>query len=646
MNRHQRRAEAGTASASLLADAVRRHQAGQLDEAEKHYRRAIAVGPDNAEAHHRLGVLLAQTGRHALAVECIGKAVALDGGQATAHANLGHALRALGRLEDAVAAYRRALALRPDFATALAALAQTLRALGQIAESMASQGALCALQPDSAEARMVLGGWQMELGRYADAETSFRHVLQRHPVMAEAWFNLAVSLAELQRPAEAVAAYRETLRLRPDLARAHNNLGALLLEQGGAAAAMASVEAALACQPDYPEAYNNLGAALAEAGRVDDAVAAYRAALVQRPAFPQALNNLAVALRKQGAHHAAAEACAQALALRPDYAEAHYHRGLALLSLGEMGEGWAEYEWRWQTPLLRAGQRGFARPLWRGEAAAGQTLLIHAEQGFGDTLQFCRYVPLAAVRGLRVIVEAPGPLVRLLESLDGVAQVVARGADLPPFDRHIPMLSLPLAFGTTLGSVPAHTPYLRADAAQVARWDSALGPALRVGLVWAGNPRRQSAALAAVDRRRSIAPERLAPVFAVPGVQFVSLQKDGPAVPDPAGLFDAMAEMADFADTAALVAALDVVIAVDTAVAHLAGALGKPVWLLDRFDPCWRWLTGRRDSPWYPRLRIYRQPAPGDWDSVLDEVAVDLRDYARGWVRRQTSINCAVSTDV
>ena len=256
-----------------------------------------------------------------------------------------------------------------------------------------------------------------------------------------------------------------------------------------------------------------------------------------------------------------------------------------------------------------------------------KTLPVHAEQGLGDTLQFCRYVTLTAQLGLDVILQVQEPLVRLLGSLPGPTMVLPLGAALPAFDPHCPMMSLPLALGTTLETIPAAIPYLRPDQAKAASWRSHLceTPGFCVGVVWAGNPRTHNIAATATDRRRSIAPTLLEPLSAVPGVRLISLQKDGPPPPASLSLTEVMAEMADFADTAALVDALDLVISVDTSVAHLAGALGKPVWLMDRFDPCWRWMLNRRDSPWYPTMRLYRQPAPNDWQLVVAEIARDLQ---------------------
>jgi len=307
---------------------------------------------------------------------------------------------------------------------------------------------------------------------------------------------------------------------------------------------------------------------------------------------------------------------------------------MALLARGDYPAGWHEHEWRWQTPRLQGSLPTSPKPLWRGEPAAGKTLLVLCEQGLGDTLQFCRYAPLAAAAGLRVIVATQAPLVRLLKTLPGVDQLISLGDRIPAFDLFCPMMSLPLALDTTLETVPANMPYLRADPQLQAHWQTRLGvrpdKVKRVGLIWAGNPRRdsQNKLLWLTDQRRSIDPIHLAPLFDLPNLEFYSLQKDGTPPPPEFKLIDFMPEMQDFADTAALIANLDLVISVDTSSAHLAGALNKPIWLLDRFDPCWRWLTGRVDSPWYPALHIYRQNNPGDWRGVISDVSRDLKIFS------------------
>jgi len=397
-------------------------------------------------------------------------------------------------------------------------------------------------------------------------------------------------LKDLGRVGEATAAFAQALRLLPNEPSIYNNLGALTEQQGGLDAAEGCYRHAIALKPDYAEAYNNLGNVLVQKGDLASAESLYR----------------------------------EAARLWPDYAEAHNNLAIALLAQGKMEEGWREHEWRWRTPVQRKGKRDFPQPQWGGEAAAGRVLLIHGEQGFGDSIQFCRYAPLAAARGLRVILEVPKPLVRLMKTLAGVEQVVTRGEALPPFDFQCPILSLPLALGPRLEDIPHPLGYLAADPSLVEVWRGRLAPLAenkrkKVGLVWAGNP-----ALGVVDRRRSIPPELLLPLFNLPEVQIFSLQKDKVAAPPGIALPDIMGEVTDFADTAALIANLDLVISVDTAIVHLAAALGKPVWLLNRFDSCWRWLRARDDSPWYPTLRQFRQTEAGDWAGVVARVKTAL----------------------
>ncbi len=608
MNRKQRRAEhkqsrhkmpvATPTVQSVFSTALQSHQAGRLSEAERLYRKILTVNSRHADSLHLLGVIAHHEGRYAQAVDLIEQAIGINAQEASYHLNLGTALWKQGQLDAAVAGYRRALDLKPDYPKAHFNLATVL--------------------------------WK--LGRLDEADTCYRSALYFRPDYPEAYDNLGTVRKEQGRPDEAITCYRRAIGFKPTYPEAHNNLGTALWEQGQLDEAVGCYRKALDLKPDYPDAHFNLGIALSELGRLDEAVACYRRALTLKPDYAEAYDNLGTALKEQGRLDAAVICYRRALALNPDCPEAHSNLGIALLALGDLAAGWQEHEWRWQTPQMIEARRDFAQPQWRGEAAAGRTLLIHAEQGFGDTMQFCRYASLVAARGLRVIMEVQEPLARLLRSLAGVELVVARGEATPAFDLHCPMLSLPLALGTTLANIPGVVPYLHADAAKVAAWHTRLkamvdqGP--RIGLAWAGNPRKHSRGLAAVDGRRSMTPDRLAPLFDLPGMRFFSLQKDGPAASEEFPLIDLMHEMEDFADTAALIANLDLVISVDTAVAHLGAALGKPVWVLDRFDPCWRWLAGRRDSPWYPTLRLYRQARPGDWDAVVAEVVHDLRSRA------------------
>ena len=499
--------------------------------------------------------------------------------------------------------------------------------LGQLTEAAACYGTIITLAPDIPEAHNNLGHVLEKQGHLPEAAASLRTAIGLKPGFPQAHYNLANVLEKQGHLDAAVSHYRTVIALQPDQPEAHNNLGYALGRLRSLDEAVVCLRWAIALNPRYAGAYNNLGYTLGELGRPAEAAECYRTAIAIDPAFHEAHNNLGLVLNEQGRTDEAVGCYRRALAIKPDFPEAHFHLGMALLARGEMAEGWAQYEWRWATADGIEEARHFAQPQWRGEDAAGRTVLIHAEQGFGDTLQFCRFASLVAERGLRIVMEVQPPLLRLLRGLPGVHRIVARGEELPDFDLHCPMLSLPPALNVTLATLPSAACYLQADQAQAAAWrmrlDQMKDARPRVGLVWAG-ALRASPALEAIDRRRSLPPERLAPLLELSGVHFTSLQKQGPDAPVCFPMTDFMPEMNDFADTAALIANLDLVISVDTAVAHMAAALGKPVWLLDRFDPCWRWLTGRTDSPWYPSLRIYRQRDPGDWDAVITEVARDL----------------------
>ncbi|MBS0559012.1 MAG: tetratricopeptide repeat protein [Proteobacteria bacterium] len=588
------RGEAALAETDPLARAVAAHRAGRIQEAEAAYRAILAAVPGHADAMHLLGLAAHQQGRHAEAAETIAAAIALHPGAAAFHSNLGTALLALGRTQEAVAACRRAVAADADFPDGWHNLGVALLTAGEMQDAEACHARAAALRPDYPEAYLGWGGALIALGREADAADRFAQAIALRPAYAEAHDSLGLALMALGRIEEAERCFRRALAEKPDLSGAASHLGIALRRQDRPDPAIACFRHAIALMPDHPEAHNNLATALVEKRALGEAEAHYRAAI----------------------------------GFMPDYADAHANLGMLLLTKGDFAAGWAEYEWRWRQPRRISFHGAFAEPQWRGEDAAGRTLLIHAEQGFGDTIQFCRYAPLAAARGLRVALEVQTPLVRLLRGLPGVAQVIGRGDPLPPFDLHCPMLSLPLAFGTDLGTIPASVPYLAAAPESAAEWAALLDASgrtgRRVGLVWSGNASSRQPQSSGMDRRRSIDPRLLLPLAGVPGLHLVSLQKDGPPPPEGLPVTDLMARVGDFADTAALIANLDLVVSVDTAVAHLAAALGKPVWLMDRFDACWRWLDGRRDSPWYPGLRIYRQAAPGSWHSVIEPITRGL----------------------
>jgi len=497
---------------------------------------------------------------------------------------------------------------------------------GQLSEAERRYAGILQQRPDHFVALHMLGVVALQTGRANRAVELIRRAIALNGGVAAAHCNLGHALRQLGRQGEAAASYADAARLQDDLAEAHASLGLTLRLLQRFDEAIISCDKAIALQPGYAETHSHRGDALLELQRYPDAVASYDRVIALRPDVADAHINRATALHGLGRHDEAMAGYAAAIALAPMLPEAHVTRALWRLKLGDFAEGWPEHEWRWRTAQFADSVRNFAQPLWLGDSdPAGKTILLHAEQGLGDTIQFCRYARLVAARGAQVVLEVQPPLVRLMASL-GVGTVVAAGETLPPFDLHCPLMSLPLAFGTTSGDIPAAEAYLAAEPASVAAWRRRLAPlpGLRVGLAWAGNP-----AATAIDSRRSMALEMLAPLAAVPQVSLVSLQK-GEAATHARGfpVQDYTDELTDFADTAALIAALDLVISVDTAVAHLAGALGKPVWILHRFDSCWRWLLQRSDSPWYPSARLFRQPAPGDWTSVVREVREGLHDVA------------------
>ena len=389
--------------------------------------------------------------------------------------------------------------------------------------------------------------------------------------------------------------------------------------------ALRSYDRALALKPDYVEALTNRGVVLADLKRSDEALQSYDRALALKPDDVEALYNRGTTLNGLQRHDEALEYYDRALALKPEHAQAHWNRALCSLQLGDFASGWAEYEWRWRRNRPENAKREFRQPLWLGiEPLAGKTILLHAEQGLGDTLQFCRYVRPVAALGARVVLEVQPPLLPLLRRLEGASELRATGAALPAFDYHCPLLSLPLAFKTELASVPSDIPYLRSDAARVEKWRERLGPKMqpRVGIAWSGATGHKN------DHNRSLSLAQVLPLL-IEQVQWVSLQKelreaDAQLMSAQTPMRSYGEELKDFADTAALVELMDVVVAVDTSVAHLAGALGKPVWILLPFNSDWRWLLDRDDSLWYPTARLFRQPAIGDWASVIDTVRNEL----------------------
>ena len=603
-------------------------QAGQLSAAEGIYRQILAWQPETAEAWYRLGLIRLTAGRCDEAATLIARAIGQAPAEATYHSDLGTAYHLLGRLEDAVACFQQAIAIRPDLSDAHLNLGETLLRLLRFEEAIEHCRQGLALRPDYAVAHNNLGNALARAGRKEEAAACYRRAAGLNPAYPEPHQNLGTIFLTRREWTEAADAFARAIALRPNYTEAHSGLGGALLELGRIDEAIAACRSALAIQPASAEAHNHLGHALMHADRWEEAVESLRRARALKPDCAEAHSNLGAAYAGLGRAEEAVELHRQAIAVNPLFDGAYWNLSLALLLLGRYEEGWREYERRFSSGAVPA--RILSRPRWNGERIDGRTLLIHCEQGFGDTLQFVRYLPLVRERSGadRVILECQPSVTSLLAGGQWDAEVIPSRGDnealLPPYDCQAPLLSLPLLL-RILEPLTITGPYLSAEPDRCSLWRKRLGPSagVRVGLAWAGNPAHGN------HRRRSIDPEMLRSLLRTPGASFYSLQVDssGAGTLADAGLVDLTAQVADFSDTAALVTVLDLIITVDTAVAHLAGAMGRPVWLLLPFVPDWRWGLGREETPWYPTMRLFRQTKGGDWESLLKRVSAELSSW-------------------
>lgn len=580
----------------LWATAVALSRADRLIEAEAAFHQFLALVPAHPGAHYNLAVTLKALNRLEEAAHQYQRALALDPLNPKAHNNLGVILGLLNRADEALVHYERAIALQPNFANAHYNYANALS----------------------------------ERGERAGAIRHYRRALASKPGDAETHNNLAIALAAEAELDDALTHYRRALELKPDFVAAYSNLGSALEEKGRIDEAIASYRTALNLDPANADAHYNLGRALSANDRWDEAQACYERALALDPMHAEAHNNFGLLTQRLGRWDEALARYERAQTLKPDYADAHWNEALTRLRLGDFAVGWRKYEWRWrrkETP-----PRSFAAPSWDGGALSGKTILIHAEQGQGDAIHFVRYAPMVRALGASVILECAKPLHRLFSTAAGVDRLVGPGEVLPAFDVHAPLLSLPRLLNAATEAV-ATSPYLSADEVGAAGWRERLSglAGRKIGLVWRGNPAHSD------DRFRSVEAATLAPLVAAPDAVWVSLQvgarPEELAAFAPTPVIDAGARLQDWADTAALISTLDLVITVDTAVAHLAGALAKPVWVLLASNADWRWQLDRSDSPWYPTMRLFRQPSPGNWNAVVCELRAALEPGKEGAVR-------------
>jgi tetratricopeptide (TPR) repeat protein len=553
-----------------------------------------------------------------------------------------------GGFSEAERLYRQVLVADPGHVDAWSCLGAICQAQGKLNEAEGHYRRALKLAPAHASSHNCLGVFLALRGDYAEAVNHFQCALVGAPHNAEIHHNLGLAFARQAIWAEAAKCYRQALQLKPDYAEARNRLadaltnwGLALDRQNQLEQAIDRLQDALGLKPDSPDAHNNVANTLVRQGSLDEAAAHYERALRLQPTFEEARTNLGSVRKYQGRFEEALALYEQGLAKQPDHADRHFNRAILCLLLGNWAQGWQEYEWRWQAkgfPRL-----SFSQPRWDGSPLAGRIVLVLAEQGLGDTIQFIRYVPLIPADGGRVIVRCQPSLLPLLSESLAKEDLVAEGRPLPPFDVYVPLLSLPGIMGTVSTSVPANVPYLTAAPKLVEHWREQLalsnvntpdaGQVFRIGIAWQGSPTFPG------DRQRSIPLEQFAPLAKIEGVRLISLQK-GPgteqlnqlngefAVHDFAAGVDEGSGA--FMDTAAIIKNLDLVIASDTAVAHLAGALGVPVWVALAFVPDWRWLLQCEDTPWYPSMRLFRQIRPGHWEGVFDSLAKQVRILLAG----------------
>jgi tetratricopeptide (TPR) repeat protein len=651
---------------TILLEGMKFHQQDSLDQAERCYEDILTKQPDHADAKHLLGVLRFQQGRYDEAAALIRAALKTHPASVPALTNMGNVLSKLGRLEEALASYGKALAIGPEHVEALNGRGNVQRELGLQEEALISYGKALAIKPDYADAACNRGMALQDLDRPEDALASYDKALAVKPNHAEAACNRGIALQDLKRPEEALASYDKALAIKPDYAEAAFNRGNALMDLGRLEQALASYGKALKIKPHYAEALNNRGSALKRLNRPGEALESFDKALAIKPDYAAALNNRGITLGELERLGEALESFDKALAIEPDYADALNNRGVTLRELKLIGEaldsfdkalavkpGWAEAAFSKSICLLLGGRfedgwllyesrkkvagnvrhfssRSFPQQQWSGEKSlGGKTLFIHWEQGFGDTIQFCRFAKLAEQRGAKVVFSVQNRLYRLLQALSPTIEFIDETQAPAEFDYYCPLLSLPLAFQTTLDSIPGDAQYLRAEPDRVRKWRDKLGDeGFKIGIAWQGSKNK-------VDAGRSFRPAEFLGVSRAPNVRLISLQKSngsehlrdlpqGMKVESLGEDFDAGGDA--FLDTAAVMENLDLVITSDTSAAHLAGALGRPVWVALKHVPDWRWMLDRVDSPWYPTMRLFRQQARGDWKGVFLEIEKALNE--------------------
>jgi len=579
---------------NLVQQGVTLHQQGNLIEAQVIYEKILSIQPDHFNALQLLGVLFSQAEQYLQSIEVLYKALQINPNHARTYSNYGIALKELKRFDEALGSYDQAIAINPDYGDAYYNRGNTL----------------------------------MELKRFDEALSSYDQAIAINPDYGDAYYNRGNTLMELKRFDEALSSYDQAIAINPDYHESYNNRGNTLMELKRFDEALSSYDQAIAINPDYHESYNNRGNTLKELKRFDEAINSYNQAITINPDYHEPYNNRGNTLKEFKRFDEALVSYNQAISIDPDYADAYFNKSLLLILRGEYGEGWQLYEWRWKQKHNINSRRAYKQPLWLGhESLINKTLLITIEQGFGDYIQFIRYALLVEQLGAKVILEVPLVLMKLASTLKGHFIFVESGKSLLDFDYYCPIVSLPLAFKTTVETIPATLPYLYVDKAKKQQLNKRLGKQVmtRIGLVWTGGPDHKK------DCDRSLLLKQFSSLLTLP-FEFHSLQKDirevdAQTIIDFPHMYQHQDELQDFSDTAALVDAMDIIISVDTSVAHLAGAMGKKLLLLLPYLPDFRWMLDREDSPWYPSAKLYRQEKINDWDTALEKLKADLLKF-------------------
>jgi tetratricopeptide (TPR) repeat protein len=645
-----------------LKSAFALHQQGHFDQAEALYRQLLEIEPRHPDALHLLGLIASQKNNHQSAVDLIGQAIEINSNVASYYSNQGNALKELKQLDAAVVSYDKAIKLKPDFAEAYYNRGNALQDIQQLEDAVDSYDRAISLSPKLAVAYYNRGNALKDLKRFVAAIESYDKAIDLNPAYAEAYSNKGLVLQEFGQLDAALASFDKAITLKLGYAKAYSNRGNVLKELNQLGAAVASFDKAINLKPDFAEAYYNRGNALQELQQLEDAVDSYDRAITLSPklavayynrgnalkdlkrfdaaiesydkaidldpAYAEAYSNRGVALQELRQLDAALASYDKAIALNPDHVNAYWNKSLTLLLIGDFDKGFNLYEYRWERDEGIKQKRNFSQPLWLGnESLTGKTVLLHAEQGLGDTIQFCRYVQVVADLGAKVILEVQKPLVRLLKDLPAVSTLLSKGDPLPEFEFHCPLMSLPLALRTHLQTIPAFKGYIKAEPERVALWrDRLKGDGLKIGIGWQGSQGTK------VDIGRSFDLKLFENISALPKVKLISLQKgygseqlnnmpQGMQVLDYGDELDADGA---FLDSAAVMMNLDLVITSDTALAHLAGSLGIKTWLALKYVPDWRWLLERKDSTWYPSMTLYRQQRVDEWGPVFDQMRMDI----------------------